>query len=120
MSFAASPVKLVDIRMNGNGDNHEVRLAKMEEIMEALASSQKQLLTSQVLLTEQVDRTQQQLQTLGVRVDNTQEQLQTLGVRVDKTQEQLEKLGVRVDQVDGQIEALVKIVDGMIRDRGQQ
>ena len=84
--------------MNGNGDNHDTRLSRIEGIVEAVAINQRQFPTAQVLLTEQVEKTQKQ-------VEVTQKQIQETDRR----------LGMRIDQVDGQIEALVKIVDGMIR-----
>jgi hypothetical protein len=56
--------------------------------------NQRQLLTAQVLLTEQAEKTQKQ---------------------IEETNRTVANLGVRVEQVEGQIEALVKVVDGMIR-----
>ena len=91
--------------MKGNGDNYNVRLTRIEDIVEALAIGQRQLLTSQILLTDQLEKTNRSVEALAGRLDQ-------LTVRVDQ-------LAVRVDQVEGQVEALVKIVDGMIRGRNQ-
>ena len=87
--------------MNGNGDDDNTRLRRVEDIVEALAMNQRQLLTAQVLLTGQVEKTQ-------IQVEKTQKQ-------IEETNRTVANLGVRIDQVDAQIEALVKVVDGIIR-----
>ena len=89
--------------MNGNGDNYEVRLTRIENMVEALVGSQRQLLTAQVLLTEQLEKTNHTIELVDKR----------LGERMDQ-------LAERADRVDGQIEALIKIVDRMIRNPGRQ
>jgi phage-related minor tail protein len=96
--------------MNGNGDNYEVRLTRIENIVEALAGSQRQLLTAQVLLTEQLEKTNRTVELVDKR----------LGERIDQLGERMDQLSARADLIDGQIEALVKIVDGMIRNPGRQ
>ena len=87
--------------MNGDGDDYNTRLRRVEDIVEAVAMNQRQLLTAQVLLTGQVEKTQ-------IQVEKTQKQ-------IEETNRTVANLGVRIDQVDAQIEALVKVVDGIIR-----
>ncbi len=110
--------------MNGNGDNYEARFTRIENVLEALAGSQRQLLTAQVLLTEQLEKTNRTVELvdkrLGERIDQLGERVDQIGKRVDQLGERMDQLGARADLIDGQIEALIKIVDGIIRNPGRQ
>ena len=117
--------------MNGNGDNYEARFTRIENVLETLVVSQRQLLTAQVLLTEQLEKTNhtvelvdkrlgERIDQLGERVDQIGKRVDQLGERMDQLAERMDQLSVRVEQVEGQVEALVKIVDGMIRNPGKQ
>ena len=94
--------------MNGDGDDYNTRLRRVEDIVEAVAMNQRQLLTAQVLLTGQVEKTQVQVEKTQIQIEKTQKQ-------IEETNRTVANLGVRIDQVDAQIEALIKIVDGIIR-----
>jgi chromosome segregation ATPase len=139
--------------MNGNGQNHEERLNRLEKLMESVTASQmtlteglRELAISQKTLAEsqQSQTGVQRMLTEGL-LDLTSSQ-KTLTVnqqalvesnhelnkglqqllkaqvlltdQLEKTIRTVDRLGVRVDRVDGQMEGLIKIVDGMIRDRG--
>src|SRR5271165_5903443 len=116
--------------MNGNGDNYEARFTRIENVLETLVVSQRQLLTAQVLLTEQLEKTNhtvelvdkrlgeridqlgERVDQIGKRVDQLGERMDQLAERMDQLAERMDQLSVRVEQVEGQVEALVKIVDG--------
>jgi hypothetical protein len=118
--------------MNGNGQDYEGRLDRIEKIMESVTASQRmltegllELTSSQKTLTvnqETLTLNQQALVESNHELNKGLQQLLKAQVlltdQLERTIRTVDQLGVRVDRVDGQMEALIKIVDGMIRDRG--
>ncbi len=78
---------------NGHGDLS--RMDRIERAIEELLSSQKQLLTAQVIMTDTVTALGQRVDTLAKKIDTHEERIQVLiesQLRVDETLSYIKKL----------------------------
>jgi septal ring factor EnvC (AmiA/AmiB activator) len=94
--------------VNGNGEDYGGRLRRVEEFVEVLANVQiefaaqhKQLLTAQIVLTDNVDKLAQRMDELAQAQKRTDEQLA-------HTDEQLA-------HTDERLSILIRMMDGWIR-----
>jgi hypothetical protein len=97
---------------NGHGLS---RLDRMEGLMQLLiddhlkfSDEHKSLLTSQVLLTEQVGKLAETTGKLGQRMDE-------LAATTDKLAQRMDELAEAQKHTDQRMDALIAVVDGMIR-----
>lgn len=94
----------------GNGQNGASRFDRLERVVEALAASQQQLLTSQVIITDTVGQLAGTVDKLTDIVDKLVRTVDTIGEKVDSHEDRLQALidsQLRIDQTLSKIQMLL-------------
>jgi hypothetical protein len=96
------------------------RFERIENVLEALAHSQKQLLTAQVVMTDEVTR----IASAEVRLTEAQQRLaeaQALSERARaRLEEEQAKTEIKAQETQGKLDALIHMWDEWIRERRER